>query len=479
MEKLQGAQTPTSLNNKIINNNMVPYGCPPGAALGEPKPYPPDTRSMDSAALEQVVNQLVMNRHKQMQSDGANGHHPPLGLPSLGAPYGSHPGGIEAQQQASGGAYPPIPHLPNFSQMGLPRLPSAPIVSVTVEGVNFSYQLTEDDLRKVFSRYGEVREVTVNPDGGSAIIRFSSMGEAEHAVRDLHGKTLNGVRGSLSVQWHNTGGTYGKYNSSPSIVSPDDDGMDGGRIRKYTCRFEIGIENDREFHVARRLIGQKGANMKRIVKLSNAKLRLRGQGSGFLEGTAKEESHEPLHMCVSCKDPEGYRIAVSEMRMLLEQVYGEYRLFCRERNIPYPEDLQVLVKENPLVSSPRAATDASQTPALGGNGKRRYGRQQSGYSSYEGDHVGSGGLWNGGEFHPVFGPSYGGDADHFEMPPGMPSVEEIERLIEERNNARRVCNFKEADRIRDLLKANGIGLMDEPGGRGRGSEVTTWRFWRQ
>ncbi|KAF4754021.1 hypothetical protein FOZ62_017923 [Perkinsus olseni] len=531
-----------------------------------------------------------MNRQKQMQSDGANGHHPPLGLPSLPSigtsistavattgntqpvptlpPYNGHPGGTEAQQQAvqhiyshlinyfnttqavagklsmpfsaSGGTYPSAPpHLPNFPQVGLPRLPSVPVVSVTVEGVNFSYQLTEDDLRKVFSRYGEVREVTVNPDGGSAIIRFSSMVEADHAVRDLHGKMLNGVRGSLSVQWHNPGGgdsspivsdlpppawlhppPPSSVDSRPyappppprlasnisappppppppppaplaqslpgttancsfpapsSVSSPHDTGMDGGRIRKYTCRFEIGIENDREFHVARRLIGQKGANMKRIVKLSDAKLRLRGQGSGFLEGTAKQESNEPLHMCVSCKDPEGYRIAVAEMRMLLEQVYGEYRLFCKERNIPYPEDLQVLIKEHPLVSSPTAPTDAS--PASGHGTRRREGRQQSGYSSFERGR--SGELWNGGEFHPIFGPSYGGGADHFEMPPGMPSVEEIERLIEERNNARRVCNFKEADRIRDLLRANGIGLMDEPGGRGKGSEVTTWRFWRQ
>ncbi|KAF4744117.1 hypothetical protein FOZ63_021746, partial [Perkinsus olseni] len=178
------------------------------------------------------------------------------------------------------------------------------------------------------------------------------MAEADHAVRDLHGKMLNGVRGSLSVQWHNPGGgesspivsdlpppawlhppppssvdnrpyvppppprldsnisappppppppppapmaqglpgTTANCSFPPpsSISSPHDTGVDGGRIRKYTCRFEIGIENDREFHVARRLIGQKGANMKRIVKLSDAKLRLRGQGSGFLEGTAKQ-----------------------------------------------------------------------------------------------------------------------------------------------------------------------------------------------
>ncbi|KAF4677603.1 hypothetical protein FOL47_000558 [Perkinsus chesapeaki] len=550
------------------------YGCPPGG-MGEPKPFLPDTRTMDSAALEQVVNQLVINRQKQMQSEGPAGTHIPLGLPSLPAlgasgngtavpplpPYGP-PGGTDAQQQAvqhiyshlinyfnttqavagklsmpfsASGAYPSAPRIPSFSQqMGVPRVPIVPVVSVTVEGVNFSYQLTEDDLRKVFSRYGEVREVTVNPDGGSALIRFSTMAEADHAVRDLHGKMLNGVRGSLSVQWHtpNSGdfspvsdlpppawlhpppppstmdsrafvpppppppiaagapppppppppSTSPRTSSgnffypSPAASSVTDAATDSGKIRKYTCRFEIGIENDREFHVARRIIGQKGANMKRIVKLSDAKLRLRGRESGFLEGTAKQESNEPLHMCVSCKDPEGYRIAVTEMRVLLEQVYGEYRLFCKERGLPAPTELQVVMREHPLVSSPTGPTDSSPASGTAENSRRREGRSGC-YSGYE-ESGRSGELWTGGEFHPIFGPSYGGD-DRFEMPPGMPPVEEIERLIEERNNARRVCNFKEADRIRDLLRANGIGLMDEPGGRGKGSEVTTWRFWRQ
>jgi len=64
---------------------------------------------------------------------------------------------------------------------------------------------------------------------------------------------------------------------------------------KYTCRFDIQIENDKEFQVARRLIGAKGCNMKRIIELcckgtnydqfqEIVKLRLRGKGSGFKEG---------------------------------------------------------------------------------------------------------------------------------------------------------------------------------------------------
>ncbi|HET7204675.1 MAG TPA: DALR domain-containing protein [Steroidobacteraceae bacterium] len=46
---------------------------------------------------------------------------------------------------------------------------------------------------------------------------------------------------------------------------------------------------------------------------------------------------------------------------------------------------------------------------------------------------------------------------------------DIERLIEERAAARKAKNFKESDRIRDLLAANGVVLEDLPGGK------TLWR----
>jgi len=46
---------------------------------------------------------------------------------------------------------------------------------------------------------------------------------------------------------------------------------------------------------------------------------------------------------------------------------------------------------------------------------------------------------------------------------------DIERLIEERGAARKTKDFKESDRIRDLLAAAGVLLEDQPGGR------TLWR----
>ena len=46
---------------------------------------------------------------------------------------------------------------------------------------------------------------------------------------------------------------------------------------------------------------------------------------------------------------------------------------------------------------------------------------------------------------------------------------DIDRLIGERAAARKTRNFKESDRIRDLLAANNVVLEDQPGGK------TLWR----
>lgn len=41
-------------------------------------------------------------------------------------------------------------------------------------------------------------------------------------------------------------------------------------------------------------------------------------------------------------------------------------------------------------------------------------------------------------------------------------------MIEQRNRARKESKFSEADNIRNYLKNNGVVLMDEKGGRGKG-----------
>eukprot|EP00406_Dinophysis_acuminata_P058867 CAMPEP_0179275884 /NCGR_PEP_ID=MMETSP0797-20121207/34294_1 /TAXON_ID=47934 /ORGANISM="Dinophysis acuminata, Strain DAEP01" /LENGTH=447 /DNA_ID=CAMNT_0020984427 /DNA_START=100 /DNA_END=1443 /DNA_ORIENTATION=- len=391
---------------------------------------------------------------------------------------------------AGGLGVPPMP-FPGMAPYAPPPMPAEPAVNVSVEGMKFQYQLTEDDLQKVFSRYGTVRQIRVDEAGASAVVVFNSFPDAQAAMGDLNGKVLNGLDGTLRITWMNNptvpppypsmpfpgwgfpmGGSPawpapapGAPASAPSSPAPNastDKSPHTKGVRKYTCRFLIGIENDKEFQVARRIIGAKGSNMKRVVKATDAKLRLRGMGSGYFEGTGQKESTEPLQLCVSCVNVEGYKSAVKHVEELMKRVYEEYKQFCQEFSRPAP-DLQIQLTENQLVYSSRsggAALPSTESSGPPGESPKKEGRR---------------GKRNRLKRE---GRTASGEIDRGEPGPNAPSVEEIEKLIDDRNEARRANNFPEADRVRELLHSRGVALMDEPGGRGRGAEVTTWRYWR-
>lgn len=430
------------------------------------------------------------------------------------AAQGGVPGGLPGA--------PPLP-FPGLPPAGQP-LPFAaqpqvePMVRVSVEGMKFQYQLTEDDLHKVFSRYGSVRKIHVDEVGASASIIFGTYQDAQSAINDLNGKVLNGLEGTLSISWLNQppalppspypGMPYPNwgfppmptaqawpsppaphapaYGAAPAAGAPGPslrpgivaggsamqrggaDKSAGARgQRKFTCRFIIGIDNDKDFQVARRIIGAKGANMKRIVKTTDAKLRLRGVGSGYFEGNGQKESSEPLQLCISCTGEDGYRSAVKSVEELLHRVYDEYKVFCKDAGREAP-DILMNFTENQLVYNSRAAVpggpaicpdddDDDGTGDAGGKGKSKGKAMKAKRDA-------------------ISSPT--GEIDRGEPGPNAPTEEEIEKYIDERNEARRANNFPEADRLRQLLHSRGVALMDEPGGRGRGAEVTTWRYWR-
>jgi len=443
--------------------------------------------------------------------------------------------GTDAMMLPAASPFVAAPPLPSYTA-GVAAPSVIPTINVSVEGMRFQYQLTEDDLQKVFSRYGSVRDISVDSVGTTAQITFGDAFHAQSAMNDLNGKVLLGLEGTLRISWaqpatgqqlastafsvmppfpggwgfpgspswptaptsglgvSNLGevssypqsplpsnvptspGTPPPHSASLSNITPDGKAPAHVKgVRKYTCRFLVGIDNDKDFQVVRRIIGAKGSNMKRIVKQSQAKLRLRGVGSGYFEGAGQKESNEPLQLCVSCTSAEGYRTAVSLVQELMEDVYREYRTFCQETGRPEPE-LQATPQ---LVSSGRDRGGAGLTVdqlfspdggidmlPLGDDdddddspskrdGARKRGRRSRGKKGAD------------------------GKVEKGEPPRNAPDVEEIQVFIDQRNEARRQCNFSEADRIRQSLHERGVALMDEPGGRGKACEVTTWRYWRE
>lgn len=356
------------------------------------------------------------------------------------------------------------PH-PNPAMMMPPWAAVPPMVSpmlhVRVDGLKFEYQLTEEDVRKVFSRYGEVFNVNVDREGTTAVVQFEQPHQAMAAQHDLDRKQLAGMSGAfLRVEFAGgqpydpTLAQMAAMSASQGLAGPPMlPTMPGGYPvagqppppvptaggppkKKYTCKLEVGIENESEFRVGSRVI----TIARQIWQDPNfqehgGKTRLRGKGIG-----GPHEADEPLALCISCRDQANFDKAVSYAESQLQKVHSDYRAFCKQQGRPIPE-LSVKVSKK-----------------------------------------GASGAVAGSSFQTPIDPALSSTAEipRGERPSTAPSDEEIEALIEERNEARKAANFKKADEVRDYLKQRGVVLMDEKGAKGNfnGSEVTKWRFWR-
>ncbi|OMJ81518.1 hypothetical protein SteCoe_17985 [Stentor coeruleus] len=289
------------------------------------------------------------------------------------------------------------------------------------------FMIEEPDVLKVFECFGEVTSLKIQ--GKNAIITYKDIVSAYFAIKILDGKELPELNMTLQVSWHIIPEVRIPLKELPIKETP----LIQEENLKYTCRFDIQIDNDKEFQVARRVIGSKGYNMKRIIekccKGMNAqahdiiKLRLRGIGSGFKEGPYNTESQDSLHLCVSSKYHNKFDVAVNEIETLLKKVYRDYGEYCIAKGMNDPK-LTLMKTEKTsgraMILAPSKLKEIEENERL--------------------------------------------------------TDDDIEELIDIRNEARRQCNFAEADRIRELLRKKGITLMDEKGRRGRGVEVTTWKY---
>lgn len=122
---------------------------------------------------------------------------------------------------------------------------------------------------------------------------------------------------------------------------------------KITSKYEISCVDDdssKAFLLAKRIIGPKGSNMKKIIEAcfedirfepDALKLRLRGRGSGFKEGPRNEgtisltlECNEPLHLCLSAKTAVLYSRASSLIEQLLFDVCRAFDVYtAKQENI--------------------------------------------------------------------------------------------------------------------------------------------------
>merc|ERR1719277_1917767 len=261
----------------------------------------------------------------------------------------------QMQQMAGGLQNPMMPPMPWPPAMPPPM---SPVLHVRVDGLKFEYQLTEDDVRKVFSRYGDVVQVHVDAEGTTAQVQLGQPHQAVAAKHDLDKKDLAGMSGAfLRVDFVGQGPYDSMFNQManpygmPSL--PPMPGMGGtmpglgmpamqaggspanaaGRPKKYTCKLEVGIENEGEFRVGSRVIQIARAIWQESrFQEHGGKTRLRGKGIG-----GQHEADEPLALCISCCDQPAFDRAVQSAEAQLKKVHEDYKKFCQEQGRPVPE----------------------------------------------------------------------------------------------------------------------------------------------
>jgi len=246
--------------------------------------------------------------------------------------------------------------------------PIYPCLRLDIESIDgyADLQFDASDLQALFSYFGDIAKIQIlSQKKNSANITFVSIVSAFFAQQVLHEYYLPQYSATLFLRWTERNDSPVKgYTTKANIKSLKHISEDHSpHYKKYTCRFEVQIENDQKYQVSRRLIGPKGANMKRIIKecsngsnlpiASIIKLRLRGKGSGFLEGPKREECKEPLHLCISSCFYDKYLLAKKRVTELLNKLYADYRHHCFKLGKSAPS-LKIKVKEDVKVRYSKA-----------------------------------------------------------------------------------------------------------------------------
>jgi hypothetical protein len=136
----------------------------------------------------------------------------------------------------------------------------------------------------------------------------------------------------------------GKY----SLQKPMPHGCDLRLLRKskrYLCCFWIDVDPREEFGVVKKILGRHGGNMRSISQEFGAKIRLRGRGSGYLEGVERRESPEQLQLHLSCTNATLYQEGKDALSVLLHGLYSCYTMWRVSRGLPERPEPKVRVEE--------------------------------------------------------------------------------------------------------------------------------------
>lgn len=128
--------------------------------------------------------------------------------------------------------------------------------------------------------------------------------------------------------------------TAASVISPADGCKNGRRGAKRSCggMFKATYRLPKlleEFGFVRRFIGQSGSNTKSIAEACSGKVRLRGRGSGYLEGGGRE-ANISLQVVISCNSSVDFETGDALLIKLLDRIAAEYKEFCLAHSLKFP-----------------------------------------------------------------------------------------------------------------------------------------------
>ena len=126
---------------------------------------------------------------------------------------------------------------------------------------------------------------------------------------------------------------------------------------KYIATYYINIPADNWFKVTQRILGFKGRKIQNLYAQAiepfpdifstdklPMKIRLRGRGSGYMEGDRNRESRDPLQICASTKYFCIFKTADYLITRMLNELYKEYASFDRRSHLRRPKTVKKTVK---------------------------------------------------------------------------------------------------------------------------------------
>ncbi|KAG9061729.1 hypothetical protein KI688_006879 [Linnemannia hyalina] len=103
----------------------------------------------------------------------------------------------------------------------------------------------------------------------------------------------------------------------------------------FQTRVEINMDSERTFNVRAKIVGPGGQYVKHVQNETRTRVKLKGQGSGFLEVESGREAEEPLYISILGNTQEEVDEAERLCKDLVETVRAEYERMKSRPPAPY------------------------------------------------------------------------------------------------------------------------------------------------